>query len=242
MTDYGSPPDPGTPNYDYGNPAMSGYSDPSFGGGGGQHSLMDRLKGVATFNPDIYREIADDEDATLTAGLIVAGVSAFVGFVSGLLTVPQLLLQAQDPELQQALLEIGINPNSLAAAGSIGIALAFILAFISPFLSLIGWIIGSAIYAFIANAFFKGEATTGRMMRTLGFANIFQVVGLVPCVGSLAAFVLGAIGSVTSIRESSRFTTTNAVVTWLMPSLIIILFCCLVFGLLVAVGASIEPS
>lgn len=229
MTYFGSnTPDPGMPN----------YGDPGFGGGGVQHSLLERLQGIATFNADMYREIADDEDATMTAGFIVAGVSAFVGFVSGILSVPQLLLQAQLPEAQQALLELGVDPTSLTAAGSFGIALAFILAFVSPFFALIGWIIGSAIYAFIANAFFKGEATTGRMMRTLGFANIFQLAGLVPAVGGLVALVLGAVSAVTSIRESSRFTTTNAAITWLTPTLIIILFCCLAFGLLFALGAA----
>ncbi len=237
MTNYGSStPDPGMPNY--GDPAMSGYNDPSFGGGGVQHSLLERLQGVATFNADMYREIADDESATMTAGLIVAGVSAFGGFVNGLLTVPQLMMQAQSPELQQQLAEIGIDLSSLTALGGLGIALALILAFVSPLLSLIGWIIGSAIYAFIANAFFRGEATTGRIMRTLGFANIFQLVTLVPCVGSLAAFVLGAVSAVFSIRESSRFTTTNAVITWLTPTLIIVVFCCLVSGLLFALGAA----
>ncbi|NJL06157.1 MAG: hypothetical protein HC911_14885 [Chloroflexaceae bacterium] len=224
------------PNASYGN--YGGYEPSPV-----KHSLIERLQGIVTFKPEIYREVADDQDATMIAGLIIVIVSVVVGFISGLLSVPQLMSSFQDPEVQQILGELGLDPTGSAAAlGGLGLGLGFLFAFINPIFALIGWVIGSAIYAFITNAFFSGEATTGKMMRVFGHTSIFQLVSIVPCLGSLAIFVLGSISSVISIRESARITTTNAVITWVIPSLFVFLLICIMIGLLIALGAAVGSA
>ena len=210
MTEYGGNYDP---NASYG--SYGGYEPSPV-----KHSLIERLQGIVTFKPEIYREIADDQEATMTAGLIIVIISVVVGFMSGLLSIPQLMSSFQDPEVQQIFGELGLDPTGSAAAlGGFGLGLAFVYAFINPIFALIGWVIGSAIYAFITNAFFSGEATTGKMMRVFGHTSIFQLVSVVPCIGGLAIFVLGAISSVIGIREAARITTTNAVITWAIAML-----------------------
>ncbi len=233
MSEYGSSYDP---NASYGN--YGGYEPSPV-----KHSLIERLQGIVTFKPEIYREVAEDQDATMTAGLIIVIVSAVVGFMSGLLSIPQLMSSFQDPEFQQIFGELGLDPTGSAAAlGGLGLGLAFLFAFINPILALIGWLIGSAIYAFITNAFFSGEATTGKMMRVLGHAYVFQLVSIVPCLGGLAVFVLGAISGVFGIREAARITTTNAVITWVIPRLFVFLLFCIMIGLLIALGAAVGSS
>lgn len=233
MSEYGGNYDP---NASYG--SYGGY-DPS----PVKHSLIERLQGIITFKPEMYREIAEDQDATMTAGLIIVIISVVGGFISGLLSVPQYLSALQDPDIQQLLGELDLDPaSSIAALGGLGLGLAFLSAFTSPIFALIGWVIGSAIYAFITNAFFSGEATTGKMMRVFGHTSIFQLVGIVPCLGGLAVFVLGAISSVIGIRESARISTTNAVITWVIPLLFVILLFCIMIGLLIALVAAVGSA
>ncbi|NJL33577.1 MAG: hypothetical protein HC893_06580 [Chloroflexaceae bacterium] len=189
--------------------------------------------GIATFKPDMYREVAEDPDAMGMALLITAGVSAIVGFVSGLLQARQLVNLMQDPNFR----ELGIDPAVLSGVGAIGLAMFGLI--VSPISALIGLVIGSAIFALVANTFFGGEATTGKLMRVFGFAYIFQILGIIPCLGTLAAFVLGIIGSVLSIREGSRIGTGGAIVTYILPSVILFaLLFCAIFGIILLAGAA----
>ena len=48
--------------------------------------MGEQIIGVLTLKPAVYREIADDTNATLTAGIIVAIVALFVGLAGGIVT------------------------------------------------------------------------------------------------------------------------------------------------------------
>ena len=48
-------------------------------------SMMDRLMGILTLKPAVYKEVAEDRTATTTAAIIVIGVSLVVGIINGLL-------------------------------------------------------------------------------------------------------------------------------------------------------------
>ncbi len=63
-------------------------------------------------------------------------------------------------------------------------------------LSLIGWVIGSALLLFVGTKIFPGkntEADMGQMLRTLGFAQaagLFGILGIIPFLGYLIEFLI----------------------------------------------------
>jgi hypothetical protein len=153
---------------------------------------MDRILGVLTLKAPVYKQIAEDTSATMTAGIIVV-VMAILGGILGALMV--------------GLVGSSLPPEQLAQAGSpVKIAISTIIN------TIIGWLIGSAVFAFIANAF-GGKTNTGEMLRVFGFTQIFQILNIIPCLGSIAALILSVIGAIIGIREAAEFSTGKAVLT-----------------------------
>lgn len=216
---------------------MTGFGGSDFGMGKPRSSLMERLIGVVTFKAPIYREIADDTEATGVAAIIVILVSVITGTISGALVPLQVQSQMQqDPNTAQAFADLGINPS---AWSPLLFALGF--AILQPVFGLIGWAIASWLNALIATKFFQGRTDTSEMMRVFGFAYIFNLLGLIPCVG-LIGWVLAIIGNIIGIREAAEFDTGKAVLTVLFSFAITLLVtvglaCCVAFGLAAMVGS-----
>jgi hypothetical protein len=153
---------------------------------------MDRIMGVLTLKAPVYKQIAEDTSATTTAAIIVV-VMAIFGGILGALAV--------------GLFGSSLPPDQLQAMGSpMKIAISTIIN------TIIGWIVGSAVFGFVASAF-GGKTNTGEMLRVFGFTQIFQVLNIIPCLGSLAALVLSVIGAIIGIREAAEFSTGKAVLT-----------------------------
>jgi hypothetical protein len=203
-------------------------SEPSTGYGQQKSSLMERLLGIITFKAPIYKEIAEDQDATGIAAVIVVVVAIFVGFVSGLFQTGQINAQFADQGVS-----MDLNPLVAGVFGAV----------IQPVFSLIGWGIGSWLLALIASKFFEGKTNTSEMLRVLGFTYIFNILGIIPCVG-IVGWVLSIVGAVIGIREAAEFDTGKAVLTVVIEIAIIIgifilLFACLFFAIFaLAAGAS----
>lgn len=141
-----------------------------------QNSLMNRLTGIVTFKPAVYREVAEDPAAMQPAAIIVVAISVISGLIGGLLT------------------------NNL-----VGQLLATVVS------GLLGWIIGGFLTSVIANAM-GGKTSPQEMLRIFGHIQVFQILGFIPCVGTIAALVLGIIGNVLAIREAAEVDTTKAVI------------------------------
>jgi hypothetical protein len=163
--------------------------------------MGERIIGVLTLKPAVYREIADDTNATLTAGIIVAIVALFVGLAGGIVT-------AVTREL---------NTGQALLVGSIS-------AIIQVIASMLGWTLGGFLNAFVATKLFNGDTDTGEMMRVFGFASIFQVIGVIPIIGGLIGAILSIIGNVIGIREAAEFTTGKAIGTALISGIIVLIF------------------
>lgn len=154
--------------------------------------MMDRLMGVLTLKAPVYKEIAHDKSATTTAGIIVV-VMAIFGGVLGALAV--------------SLAGSSLPSDQLAQVGSpVRIVVSTIIT------TILGWLVGSFVFGFVANMF-GGKTDTGEMLRVFGFAQIFQLLNIVPCIGGLAALVLSVIGAIIGIREAAGFDTGKAVLT-----------------------------
>ena len=88
--------------------------------------------------------------------------------------------------------------------------------------SLIGWLAMAGLTYFIGTRLFKGTATWGELLRTLGFATapgILYIVGIIPVLGwlaSLAIMIWVLVAVVIAIRQALDVTTGKAVLTGLL--------------------------
>ena len=85
--------------------------------------------------------------------------------------------------------------------------------------SLLGWAIWAGVTYLIGKAVFKGTATWGELLRTLGFAQapaLLNVLGFIPLLGGLIKLLIGIwvlIAGIIAIRQALDISTGKAVVT-----------------------------
>ena len=163
--------------------------------------MLDRLMGVITLKPAVYREIAEDKNATGTAAIIVVVMALFSGIVGAI------VLSAMSSSL----------PPGTQIGSPIGSAIRTII------IAILSWLIGGWVIAFVSKTFFGGKTDTGEMLRVFGFTQIFQVIAIVPCIGTIIALVLSLIGAVIGIREASEFDTTKAILTGIVAFVILLI-------------------
>lgn len=159
-------------------------------------SLISRVMRVVRFDASVYREVAADAGALPQALMLVAAAAV----LSGLGNFGQIVTQ------------------------SIGTVLVLVV------VGIIGSLIGFALYAGVASLVaqfaFQGKTNFQEMARTLGFAYLWNGVGLlniIPCVGGVFAFVgmLASIAAgVIALRESAEFDTTKAIITTLVAGVV----------------------
>ena len=173
---------------------------------------MERILGVLTLKAPIYKEIAEDENATMTAAIIVVVMAIFGGSLGALVL---------------GLTAAALPPGAGQTGSPVGVAISTV------FTTILGWLIGSAVFGFVANAL-GGRTNTGEMLRVFGYTQIFQVLNIVPCLGSLAALILSVVGAIIGIREAAEFSTGKAVVTGLIGLVIL-------FIINIAIGFVLSP-
>jgi hypothetical protein len=115
--------------------------------------------------------------------------------------------------------------------GLIGIPVGLCSAFL-------GWILWSAVTYFIGVTVFKGTATLGELLRTLGFAHapaVFYVLRMIPIIAWLVAPVVGIwvlIAGIIALRQALDIDTWKAVVTAVIGWLVLIIPMIIFFGIL----------
>ena len=83
--------------------------------------------------------------------------------------------------------------------------------------ALIGWAVWAGITYIIGSVAFKGTATWGELLRTLGFAQspgVLYVVAIIPVLGYIARILIGfwvLIAGIIAIRQALDITTGKAV-------------------------------
>ncbi len=171
--------------------------------------MLDRIIGVITLKADKYREIAHDEAATGQATIIVvvmALISAVVGAVL-----------------------LGAVASSLPPGSQMGSPIGFMIrTFVN---AIISWLVGSWVIAFVSATFFGGKTNTSEMLRVFGYTQVFQIFGIVPCIGTIVALILSVVAAIIGIREASEFDTTKAILTGIV-AFIILLVVGFILGLL----------
>lgn len=186
---------------------------------------MNRIMGILTLKAPVYRQIAEDANATQPAGIIVAVIALLAGFARGLVNI--------DPSTGQAM-----APNFVAAIIAAVLAVVF---------ALIGWFVSAWVLAFVAK-WFGGKTNTQEMLRVTGFVEIFSIVGVLAalalitpvlaCIAGLVGFVvaiLKLVGYIIGVREAAEFTTGNAVITAIVAAIVNFLIVVFVGGAITAV-------
>lgn len=126
--------------------------------------------------------------------------------------------------------EVEHDTTATTQAGAVVVLAAIAQGVASPYTgviygvvsSLIGWIVMAGLTFFIGTRLFKGTATWGELLRTLGFATapgLLHILGIIPILGGLVGFIVMLwvlVAIVIGIRQALDVTTGKAVVTGLL--------------------------
>ena len=172
--------------------------------------LFERMMRAARLDSNLYEEVEHDLNATTQAATVVGIVALCGGLGNGI---------------------------ALAMAGNVGLAVgAFIGSIVMAYIVWIAW---AYITYWIGTSMFKGEATPGELLRTIGFAQTpraLLILTFIPYLGGLVAFVAGIwalIAGIIALRQALDITTGQAVITAIIGAIPMILLSCLfgaVFG------------
>jgi hypothetical protein len=153
------------------------------------NSLINRVMRVLRFDASVYREVAADANALPQALTLVVAAAV----LSGLGNFGQLGTQTI------------VGVLVLVVLGTLG--------------SLIGYALYAGVAALVAQNVFQGKTNFQEMARTLGFAYVWNGLGIlsiIPCVGPFMALLgnlVAIVAGVIALRESAEFDTTKAVIT-----------------------------
>jgi hypothetical protein len=123
--------------------------------------LMNRIMGAYMFRKEVYAEVEKDESFTSTAWMLIAVFS----FLS----------------------QLGSQTGVLAARGVVGWILA---AIVGTAFAVIGFAISAFVISWVGKTFFQADVNFGEVVRVLGLASVWQVVGFV---GILSIFSAGLV-------------------------------------------------
>jgi hypothetical protein len=153
---------------------------------------------AARLDSDLYEEVEADRNATNDALLAVVIVAVASGIGSA-------ISSAQ-------------NGSSGGAVGGLLFGIVW---------GILGWVIWSYLTYFIGTRLFKGTATPGELLRTIGFAQspgVLNVLSFIPGIGGLLSFVAGIwmlIAGVIAVRQALDFDTGKAVITTILGWLVL---------------------
>jgi hypothetical protein len=179
--------------------------------------MIDRIIRAVRLDPTLYREVADDEQYTNEAFMIVVIVSLFsaVGAAIG------------------------------AAMGDGRPLVMFFTSLFSTIL--LGWFLWAVVAYYVGTALEGKSSIMemARTLGYANAPGLLGVFAFIPCVGPLVAFagvVLSLAAGVIAIRESMEFDTTKAVVTAILGFIVFIvarIVIAIVMGGVGAIGSSV---
>jgi hypothetical protein len=187
--------------------------------------MMDRFMKVFTFKTDVYKEVEDDASFTQTAWMIVAAVA----FLS----------------------QLGANAGLVHVTGGSWI----ISTIVGTIFAVLGFGVGCFVISWAGKTFFQADVTFEELVRTLGLAYIWNVIGFIGiialvapglvCVSGPIAFLAGIAGLVAWFMAAKEAldlewpqTIGTVVIGW-VASLIVSLIAGAILGIFGLAGAGI---
>lgn len=178
-------------------------------------SLQERIVGAFTFKREAYRDVKDDPSFTPTAwGIVVVVnlINQFAGFLTAGIAATALTNSL-----------FGDNAAVGAAAVAGGSLVAVVL---QTIIGVAGFAIAALAVMLVANTLFEAKTTFDQMVRTLGLAYVWSVVGilslllvvspsLICLVGSLSLLggLLFALAAAIGVKETTGFDWVKTIVT-----------------------------
>ncbi|MCS6845575.1 MAG: YIP1 family protein [Caldilineales bacterium] len=178
------------------------------------NTMLNRAIRAARLDVTLFQEVEHDKSLTGEARMVVIIVALLLGvggFLGGLL-------------------------SGQITAALIGLAVGVVL-------GIIGYYIWAYLTWFIGTRLFGGTAEPDELLRTLGYAYAPQalgVLGFIPCVGALIAFlasIWSLVVGVVAVREALNFDTGKAIIT-VVIGWAVIFVASLVLGVALGVGAA----
>ncbi|MCC7369380.1 MAG: YIP1 family protein [Chloroflexi bacterium] len=169
-------------------------------------SLFTRMQRAAMLDRTLYDEVEHDLSATNQAATVVVMVAVANG-IAGLLSVM----------------------FAAALGGSRGLLFSVFMVLIGMVMNVVGWIVWSYLTYWIGTTVFKGTATPGELLRTLGFASTPALLGIasfIPCLGALAALagtIWMIVAGVVAVRQALDVDTGQAVITVILAAIPLIM-------------------
>ena len=165
--------------------------------------IIQRVLRLVKFDFTVFAEIENDENATTEAAVIV-GITALLG-------------------------ALGSFIGFLIGGG--GFLTALWRFFIVPLIVsvAVGWLLWSYITQLVGTKLFGGDATFWGMARSLGYASVPGVLGIlvaIPYLGQIAALVAAALSLVLgffAVRETLGLTTEKAILTILIGWVVMVI-------------------
>jgi len=190
--------------------------------------MMDRIMKVFTFKQEVYKEVEDDASFTQTAWMIVA----VVAFLS----------------------QMGANASLVHVEGGSWVASTIG----GTIFALAGFAVGAFIINWAGKTFFNADVTFEEMVRTLGLAYVWNIIGFLGIVGLISpglacvtgpiSFIAGIAGLVSwfiAAKEALDLewpqTIGTVVIGW-VASLIISLVATAILGIFGLAGAGIGSA
>jgi hypothetical protein len=173
--------------------------------------VMDRVLGVLTFRSPVYRQIAEDPNATTTAAIIVAIVSVLSGVAGAA------VYSAYGSQLQ--------------TMGLSGVSNPIVFALVLILYGVVGWFVASWVVGLVANVL-GGKTTTGEILRVFGYSSIFNLLGILPCIGWILAPLLSLVAGIMGVREAAKVSTGKAIVIGIVGGIAIAIVIAVLGGIL----------
>ena len=191
-------------------------------------SLMDRIIGAFTFKREVYADVKKDTSFTPTAWGIVVAVN-LINQLAGYLAAGAVATATVG--LLGGLVGEDLGQVGAAATGSL------VGSLISAVIAVVAFAVGAWVIMFVANSLFKANAKFDEVVRTVGLANVWGIVGalivlaaispvflcLTGIVG-LAATILSIVASAIAVKEAIGLDWTQTIITiviaWVVGAII----------------------
>ena len=145
---------------------------------------------------------------------------------------------------ENAMSEAAIVVAIVAIVGGLiggGISAAMGGSFLGTFLqqllgAFIGWVIWAAATYFVGTSLFGGEATMGKMMRVLGYAQAPGILSIIPICGAFVGWLWTLACTFIAIREGLELDSGKAILTAIVALIAVIVVSFVITSILAAVG------
>ena len=159
--------------------------------------MISRIVGVFKLDANTFEEIEHDPSATSQAFIIVL----VVALLSGIGRAGSAALRAAGTAGSDGSALLGGTNSALTAFG------------VAVLITFIGWVVWSLLTFAIGTILFGGQATIGEMLRVIGFAFAPQLLGIIPCFGSLVGTLWTLVAGFVAVRQGLDLDNTRAGIT-----------------------------